>query len=200
MSFTTGNIIELKFAQELFDQEVLNILHYRVDQGGDPDLFEQHLNEYAEALIAVFQPAQALVLSYVSQTWLDLTDGIGYQQSLFTENGTYSAGDNSPSFVAVGLRKAVDSRITRPGSLRIAGITDGMQSGNNLDVNYLPMLDDIGDFLRDRWESDDVAAEDQMWLKMVVVGRTEGEIDLSKINTVLSVANPRVTSQTTRRA
>lgn len=104
--------------------------------------------------------------------------------------------DPAPVFVALGLKKGVSTKLTRPGSVRFPGImeadiTGGVWSNTNVSNAFISVVE----------SNFTVTLPDKDWDAVpVVVGRNAaGEYDLLRINTITSVGNPRVTTQNSRK-
>jgi hypothetical protein len=178
---------------------VLNKLFYKVVLKAASLIIEEALDALAQYLIDAFITLQPDDVAHVEQVFLDETDGLGYYVSSYSPTGSVTTATACPSFTAYGMTKKVESRITRPGGIRVVGVTEESVVGNSLTAGAILALLTLGSVLSVPIAVEDLSGEDFV-VSPVVVGRLpDGSLDLTKINPVTQVVSPRLTSQVSRR-
>ena len=132
MGWAVDDVITVKLHQFYLSQEVVNKLTYNiVDFGVSADI-DTLLDILETALIDFFLPLQVTTLLHYSQRIDNLTDTVSFAQKISGFYGT-ALGESVASFVAAAFKKNVGSKVTRPGSMRMAGISENAMDGNDWD-------------------------------------------------------------------
>lgn len=134
----------------------------------------------------------------------NLTNGLEFAEYVDPTVGGQS-GQSMPSFVAIKVRLNRNTKLTRNGAKRIAGIPEA-RVADNLQSLAANSISNIEAFYGGSVFFNDVAnPPDQYTMGTVIVGRTlnaQGvyELDLTRVNDVSSAAvDPFVTTQNTRK-
>ena len=108
-----------------------------------------------------------------------------------------TASDPLPAFMAMGFKKDIQSRITRPGSTRIPGLVETNITNGQWNITQDTI--DWGEALRAFVWSNGGGYTNAV--NMVVVGSApDGDYDLNRINTVSAFRPIRVTTQNSRKS
>lgn len=108
-----------------------------------------------------------------------------------------SAGDPLPPFVAMGFKKDISSRVTRPGSTRIPGLTETDMSDGEWDIE--PVVQAWAEGARCFTWSNGGGYTGQACL--VVIGTApDGDYDLNRVNPVTAFRAVRATTQNSRKS
>lgn len=199
MPWNVGDIIQMICFQEINAQTVINTLYYRVANIDAGDVSDDNLNELAKTIVDFIADTQVDSLLHVEQIFNNLTDGLSQHVSAYTTTGIGVDPEYLPPFNAVGLKKNVASRITRPGSIRIAGIAESSVSQGVLTVAAKAAYTVLGVNIQDAITSVSLDGSIVTY-DPVVVGRNPlGQFDLARINDITTIASPRITTQNSRK-
>ena len=199
MPWVVDDIIAVELKQEYLEQGLVNILFYKIIDIVGTAITNALLELLAEALVDFLTPAQNADLEHVEQVINNLTDGVSQHLAVYSTPGESAAVLPAASFFAAGLKKAVSSRITRPGSIRIAGLVEGSFEANNLSTGFLGILDGVAIDLAATVIINDQAGTVATF-NPVIVGRfVDGSFDIGRINDITSVGLPRLTTQNSRK-
>ena len=106
------------------------MLHYIIEVfGADADI-ETLLDSLETNIVDLLINMQSESLTYVELRIDNLTDTITFDVRSLSQIGA-NASESEPSYVAGGFRKFVSTKITRPGSMRVAGIPETDVINNN---------------------------------------------------------------------
>lgn len=199
MAWVLNDIVLGEFKQEYLEQSILNTLFWEIVAVVGPYLIEIALAELADIIKDALTSMQNDSLVHIEQNWLNITNGIDVELSTSGGVGLIPTVDPAPSYLCVGMKKAVPSRLTRPGSIRVAGMNDSFSDGNQLTVGMEDTSLLVGAIL----EADQVVAAGPgatLTFSPRVVGRTAiGGFDLARVNPILGIGVPRLTTQTSRK-
>lgn len=199
MPYNAGDIVKIELHQLYEEQGLINSLFYKIAEIVAGAVVQKVWDDLIASIISVLRTIQSGSLDHTEQVIYNLTDGVSIDNVNDTRSGLDIVGQNSPSFVSIGLKKVVDTRVTRPGAIRIAGIKQDNYNGNILEASFLADCNTVGDFLGDTQTIDD-GAGNIVTFEPVVIGRTlTGAYDLTKINPVFTFALPRITTQNSRK-
>lgn len=199
MPWQQDDVISIQFNQTLYQQDLLNKLFWRIVNVVGQIIMEEMLVFLIDEFIDIMIPAQIDSLAHTDQKVLNETDGVSFM--LFDELGVGSIADDgeAPSYMATGMTKAIETRITRPGGIRLAGVPSSGVQDNELTPAMTLLYQPIADWLEVEHTYVD-SGGGQLTLEPVVVGRApDGSLDLTRVNKVTSVGNIRLTSQVSRR-
>ena len=199
MGFQTDDIAFFNVCFEQFNIEMCITLSYRLDfSAGTSDIVtvEDLLDSFQSRVIDAMMPElhDSLVLKEVKLD--NLTDRNVFGNRLYNLSGGAS-GDPLPPFMALTLSKAVNSRITRPGSIRVPGmsetsITNGVWTNGQLSGRLAVA------FRTDLVEQS--GAPFPFSATPVIVGRNpDGSFDLTRINEVVDFGSPKISTQNSRK-
>lgn len=148
------DILELTLHQVLFDTiPCTNVIHYRVANVGVMDE-SGLLSAFAADVSPVMRGLQSSDLAHVKYTVLNLSDDLGYADTVWQPPLLGAvAGSDGPPFVTFAFRKNRNTRRTRSGQMRVAGVVEGASEDGILsgafedDVNALATA--LGQLLQD---------------------------------------------------
>ena len=140
MAITEGNILEIAVKQASFSQTIMNVFNYEVtgtftgiSAGAVGNAWWQAVKASYRGIIA---SPYANYFQEVSVRVIDTPTGdYGvYSVPSGEKDGTrsYAGTDYQPTFLAVGARLTVDTRVTRPGQKRFGGLMEGDVSNSVL--------------------------------------------------------------------
>lgn len=199
MAWALNDIVRMTFRQTYLEQEILNTLFYKI--ATDPTIadMDEVLEDVTGQIVVDLVDAQNDGLEHFEQITDDISNGIDFSVSVNLATGQQVSTSPSNSFMAYGLKKSVATKITRPGSIRIAGVRDEGVTDNDLNAAQITVLNTLGDLLEDDRVGADQGLND-VTFEPVVVGRLpDGSFDLTKINPIVQVHLPRLTSQVSRK-
>lgn len=198
MGYSLDDIIQVDYYQDYLEQGVLNSLFYKIVTIAAGAVTEALLNAFCDLVINWIKDLQSSDLTHVGQTVYNLSDGLTVSNFTTVVAGTVTTSDNMASYVAVGMKKSVSSRITRPGSIRITGIKESSVVGNFLTTGAASAFDSVGALLGAPINV--VNGGNDVTFQPVVVGRNaDGSFNLAKINYIVDIGLPRLTSQNSRK-
>jgi hypothetical protein len=166
----------------------------------DPELAHSYGNLFVTDVIGALS-TEATLTNVEAE---NLTDGLSFGQWAFNDSGI-ATGDPMPSYVAIGIKLARSSKLTRNGYKRIPGVPEVRCLGN---VLTLPPTekDNLEYFFGGVHQFDDITSPGDFFdLDPVIVGRTlngEGkyELDLTRVNPITSAqVQTNVTTQNSRK-
>jgi len=204
MAPNVGDIVQITDVQTYLGQTVLNVYFYELtamESAVDyADIAEAFDNVVRQELL----PAQVDGLVHTNILVKNLTNGVDIWDQVDAVAGANTAGDDTPSFTALGFRLVRSTALTRHGSKRIAGVPENAISGNTETYGGTTIAD-IEAALGAPIERSGTVDHDVTAIPVIVGRIPEGDpgaggLDLSKINPVASAQFIRVTTQTTRRA
>ena len=129
MTFEPGDIVSVKLFQRYLDQEIMNVLTFLVVDFGVSVDSDDIFDAIETVLIDEFRKVQHTTLNYWKVRLDNLTDLITFIEKGVDISGLI-AGSALPSYVAGGFTKIVSSKLTRPGSMRLGGISEGDVDSN----------------------------------------------------------------------
>lgn len=150
MAIGPDSIIQCRFFQEYLGQEVLNVQYYYLIA---METLADDLSDYCEPMFNLWRdalsPGQSNLL-YYRRCELYEVNGLDYgiYASPTNQTGT-QVGEPLPSFTSVSMQQVRQTRATRHGWKRFAGITENQVVGNTLTSPGLLTWQDIADGLFD---------------------------------------------------
>ena len=192
-----GDFVEFTVQYTMQNIEMANTFYYIYE--ATPTLItapvEDCINEFQAEVVGAYMDflSNDLVAKEIRLNNLTNTQEFGIKAINLPGS---SSGDPLPTFVALGLKKSVSTRLTRPGSIRFAGIAEADIAGgvwtNTAKSNGLAAV------VAKDWIVD--SGVDSGLFKPIIVGRnTDGSFNTSVFNNVTSVGQPRVTTQNSRK-
>jgi len=198
MPYQLDDVIQIDFYQEYLAQSVINSLFYKITQIIAGAITDAVIDSICGAIVAWLKDLQSSNLSHIGQTVYNLTDGITTNNFVNTAIGAATTGDDLAAFIAVGMKKSVLTRITRPGAIRIAGIKESSVVGNLLTAGAVTAFETVGNLLGNNVNGSD--SGNTVVFTPVVVGRNiDGSFNLAKVNVLADVGLPRLTTQNSRK-
>lgn len=200
MAWNQGDIVSVTFNQQMYEQDMLNKVFWRIVSVVGTVIIEEILDFLLQEFVNSITATQIDALAHTTQTVLNETDGISFVLAQITDPGHIADDGTAASFNAAGLTKVVGTRLTRPGGIRIAGVPASGIQDNDLTSAMIVLYGVFATWLEDSHTYID-SGGGEMTFEPVVVGRTPlGAIDLARVNPVTGVGNIRLTSQVSRRA
>jgi hypothetical protein len=199
MAWDVDDIISIELRQDYLEQGLVNILFYKIIDIVGTAITNALLDLLVEAITDFITPSQNADLEHIEQIVNNLSDGVSQYLATYNVPGELPANDVVASFFAAGLKKSVSTRITRPGSIRIAGLREAGIEANSLAAAYLAIVDltavDLGSTVIINDQAGTVAT-----FNPVVVGRNpDGSFDVARINDITSFGLARLTTQNSRK-
>lgn len=199
MAWVEDDIISVRLDQTSQGEDALNKLFYRIVSIVAETIIREVLLALVEQLTGQMAILQTVQWAHVSQQVLNETNGLDFEDYGELEVGVLSDASPVPTYVSVGMTKTVANRLTRPGGIRIGGVVSTAFEGNDLTAAFVDAYKDLGETLASEQVFSD-SGVGSITLQPVVVGRNvDGSLDLLRINDVVDVDKPRITSQVSRR-
>lgn len=205
MAIVGGDTLRITLHQLWYNQQVLNVFHYRVDQGfvgpySGIDAAREWWNEVKVNWRAWTLDTTNFLLNKVVCEELggDLTIG-EYQIPTAEQRGLRSfTGDLAPTFVAAGVKWIVANRQTRPGSSRFAPLSEAdIAPDGSLGGGAQAALTTLAGMLDGQL---DIGAADALGLVPIVYGAPENHSGVAVRNDIVgSVVKTVYTSQVSRK-
>lgn len=203
MALTVSSILQYKHFQEFRGQEVLNIQYYRVLTLEGPTTT---LSGFAEPLfdryVENLAPFQSTGLTHTKGELYEV-NGIDFDTFVPTVPPTGAlAGDTLPPFNAVSIQQVRQTRATRHGWKRIAGITEAQQDDGILLPGVVTGLQTAAEEL---WSLNPFVEDPNnsarvMGLQSIIWGGNDVGFPLGRYSGIAGfVVNPEITSQNTRK-
>lgn len=193
------DVIRIRDEQTLDSERILNIFYYVIAVFTAGVTLLDLLNEFNDVVTAATIPLQATGLNHGLLHADNLTNGLDEEELVIDSDGTDSAGEVLNTFTAAGFTMVGETKLTRNGSKRIAGISEGRVNGNlyiagvGEDTTY---ADALAEVLQITGTPSGIADA-----YPVIVRRDEfGDLVLADWNTVVTAfVKTNITSQTSRK-
>lgn len=204
MAVSVGDVLQITDTQVFLGESMLNVYFYEVMVATDVPDYSTVRIAFEDLIIEGMIPFQSAFCEHVRVTIKNLTNGLDIAEFPVEFDGAVS-GEASQSFVSLSCRLVRSTALTRHGSKRIGGLSEGLLNGNGLATGAIESIQPFVDKLALPIEVDSEVFG-QFEARPVIVGRflqgesNAGELDLSKINPVASAQFIRLTTQATRRA
>lgn len=209
MSLAVGDIVKITDFQVSIDQDAENVYFYRIDAIPTPAsglTVDEEVCGAFNADVRIFMlPFQSDQCSHRVTRMDNVTNGVDFATVSSTVFGLLS-GDPEPSFVAANFVLRRSTLITRNGSKRVAGLSEGSVNGNN----WVGSSGDLAAYATALAAPlmDNTLPTPVPFATPVIVGRkivgtgSHGAIyglDLTKINPIASAAFTAVSTQRSRK-
>lgn len=200
MAWDNGDVFSIDLKQSYLGSDMINKIFYRIVSQVGPIIIEELLNAIAVILVDAFTQLQVDQLNHTEQVFQNVSNNVDFHISTYTKAGDVLSVDVAPSFMAVGFRKNVTTRLTRPGQMRLSGLNEDISVGNNINPAALPALGLLGVAL-----STDINVVDSgggsMLVEPVVIGKIPGtsDYDLARVQRPSSFAPISITTQNSRK-
>ena len=189
MATNVGDILRCTHFHDYLGQECLNVFFYQVGVNGNPALLpfsftDEYAADYETRVMAVMTDDVTLTRIL----WENLTNELDFSDVPQNRQGA-STGDPAPSALALSVKLIRDSKITRNGSKRFVGLSEGLTNGNQVVLSQ-GITDNIEGFCgTNLFYADYDGQGNDIELRQVIIGRTLSagnvyELDLSKVNQV----------------
>lgn len=193
------DVVRIRDEQVLDGERILNIFYYVIAVFTAGVTLLDLLAEFRDVVTAAQLPLQHVDLNHTLLHVDNLSNGLDEEELVLDSDGTDSAGEALNTFTAAGFSMICETKLTRNGSKRIAGISEGRVQGNTYiagvgeDTAY---ADALAEVLQLTGTPSGIADA-----YPVVVGRDEfGQLVLANWNTVVAGAvKTNITSQTSRK-
>ena len=199
MPFLTGDIMKAEVKQEYYEQSMLNTLFWRIVEVTAGVIAQSILDALSKFVVDQMAIMQSNNLQHVEQVYDNLTDQVSQLVTTYSITGQAGTTESLASFYAIGMKKVVASRITRPGSIRISGVLETSVDGNSLTAGAVITADAIGVQLAAVTIIDDGAGNIAVFQPVVVGRGLLGVFDLTRINDISAITFPRPTTQNSRK-
>lgn len=199
MPWLVDDVLLIEIRQDYLEQSMTNTLFYKIIDIVGTAITSALIELFVQAIVDFLKEAQIQEVDHVEQITSNLTDGLSQQITTYATTGTLAIAMPTASFLAVGMKKAVGSRITRPGSIRISGFNEGSIAGNDIEPAYVSILEAVGDTLAATVIINDQAGSVATFNPVVVGRNVDGSFDVARINDILDVGLPRLTTQNSRK-
>lgn len=206
MALVNSDIIRFTVNQTIGATVVRNVDYRRYDDTGmGGNTYAEIALAYANAWTAnVLQLSQAIPVVFVELVLDNVTNGLDFFTLPVVSSGV-EIGELLPNFVAIPIKQNRETKLTRNGSKRIAGLVESRVNGNILALTGAQILG-----LEDMFGTPVLVlappAVNAAELAPVIVGRTlnpvtgQYELDLGRISNVTSaLVGGFVTSQVSRK-
>lgn len=155
MAATQGDLIRITDFQSYLGQQVLNVFYYRiVPVGGIADSgYLEMLEWFADDVITPVSMFQSDYLRHTNVTLENLTNGVDIRDLTTDIYGDITTADTTvtPSYVSLGFIMQRESRVTRNGYKRFAGVPEISVSGNTYVNPGGTVIADIEEALAKDW-------------------------------------------------
>lgn len=200
MAWNLDDTVEIKLFQDYLNEVVINVLHYVITNKVGNPVIATIMNSLASTLVNIFIPVQNSSLTHLEQSFENLTNGLDYYVADNQATGSVSDTNRLASFYSCGMKKNGFTRITRPGSVRVAGMVEENFVGNTIAAGFVTTMNTFGNNLAlVRVVSD--GAGGSLTFTPIILGRTVfGTPDLSRRNIIEDVITPRITTQNSRKS
>lgn len=148
-SLAQGNIIRVLDKQTYLGEQVLNVYFYRVVPAGTITIWDPIVDYFVDEVVPAVCGIQHAALTHTELFFENLTNGLDILSvPLTTGNvGLVSSGDASPPFVSYGFQLLRESRATRHGYKRIAGVPEVNISSGEVVSGAMPYVNAVADVL-----------------------------------------------------
>lgn len=204
MAISVSSVLQFKFFQRYLDQQVLNVQYYRV-LALSPGVTT--LNGFAEPIALLWQESlagfQSSALTYLRGELFEV-NGILFNQYNFPAGTTGEAtgSDNMPPYVCYAIRQNRQTRLTRNGQKRIAGVLEGAQSNGQI-TNAQALALELATqtiFNGNMEITDSFGSGLGMTLEPIIWGGNDPAYPTGKFNSIVSLSVSRyLTTQNTRK-
>ena len=199
MAWDLGDIISVQFKQTYLGQQMVNKLFYEIYQKDALVNVENCFDTLATDIATSIATVQASSAQHYEQLFLDETNQVDIYVSSNIISGSATGVGLLPSMYAVNGKKNVATRLTRPGSIRIGGLYEDTVEQNGIPTSWLTVLDAVGFDLANPQAINDGGGL-IMGFQPVVVGRLpNGAVDVTRFQSITSVANWKPSTQNSRK-
>lgn len=197
------SILQWKFFQSMDSQEILNVQYYRVE---DFQPTGSSLTGFARALFNLWytnwDSVQSSRLTYVRGELYEV-NGLAFDIYIpdVAPTGTRT-GDSLPVQDALSIQQVRQSRATRHGWKRMAGMAEIFQANGVVDAGILTAAQEAATatFNSPIILTDDADPTHTMQLEGIIWGGNDPAFPLGRYSRILETrVNPRITTQNTRK-
>lgn len=135
MGVQTGDLLQVVMFQELLDQTVLNVFHYRFDASPAPITFwyDDFAQWFEGEIVDTVRQEQVIGLYHNRIEVSNLSNGVDLHVHPVGKFGALNRplSGFAPSYVSLGFILRRSTRVTRNGYKRISGLAEEYISGND---------------------------------------------------------------------
>lgn len=146
MAVGTGDLLQIITNQLYLDQDLMNVYYYRYSSTPtlDNTIYSELADDFQSIIVDGARPLQNDTLEYISIEIKNLSNGVDVFTKPLGIFGLVAAPLAAclPSFMALNWQLVRDSLVTRNGSKRLAGLSDGQAEGNT----FVGNISDADDF------------------------------------------------------
>lgn len=199
MTLEHENIVQIVDEQELSGERILNIFYYIVSVFTAGVTLLELLLEFKDIVLVPMRAIQHVDLEHISLHANNLSNGLDEDDLVLGLNGVDSAGEALNTFTAAAFTLIVDSKLTRNGSKRIGGISEGRVTGN-VYTGGAGLDEDLSDAMSEVLQVTGTPSG-ELDAYPIVVGRDIfGGLVLANWNSIVaSSVKTNITSQTSRK-
>lgn len=146
MPTQTDELFELRLRADLLGASVINLFHYRRNPAQAEVILSELAAGFKLAVVDVMITAQNIALEHIDLRVRQFGEATEFVLDLTGVDGT-RPGSATNSFTALGytlLRNTID---IRNGSKRIGGVSENDVGGNELDMDFISIAQDVADAL-----------------------------------------------------
>lgn len=191
--------------QSSMGQKVVNVYFYQAQSDVDTPNAEDVLDAYLGQVLDVIRAAQHVGAVHELLTVTNLFDPSDAANEAMSLAGTlFTTGEPSPNFNAFGIKLIGDNAAVRPGSKRLAGVSEaGTTSGVVASGGQTDALNDVCDILATTLVHGIIPTFVPVIVKRLLVGGgyvlPDALVDAVLSHIIDAVFSPNVTSQTSRK-
>lgn len=200
MAWDIGDIISIQLKQTALGQEMANKLFFEIVTKDVGAIESECLSDVAEDLVNDMTLIQTPGVTHYEQVFLNESNGIDVFVHNYNTPGTASGANPAPSFLAIGYKKNVATRVTRPGSMRVGGVFEEAIEANAIAASWQTVVNNVGVFMGAVQDGVDSGTNHMTFQPVVVQRLPSGAVNPSVYQDVTSIANAKPTTQNSRKA
>lgn len=193
------DIVQVIDEQELNGERILNIFYYIVSVFTAGVTLLELLLEFRDIVVVPMRAIQHVDLEHIKLHANNLTNGLDEEDLVMGLAGTDSAGEALNTFTAAAFTLIVGSKLTRNGSKRIAGISEGRVTGN-IYTGGAGLDEDLSDAMSEVLQVSGTPSGELDAYPAVIGRDLLGELILANWNGIVTCSvKTNITSQTSRK-
>lgn len=204
MPIGVSSIIQYKHFQRLIGQDVLNVQYYIITA---METIADDLSDYVQPMFNLWtntlRPHQSTGLSHVRGELYEV-NGLDFGvYAPATPVAGQETGAALPTFTAVKVQQVRETRATRHGWKRFAGLTEAQVSGNAIDPTWMDEWINVGQVLFNgltTLDSAEFPTTRSITFQPIIWGGNDPAFPLGRYSAISSVVvSSQVTSQVSRK-
>lgn len=198
MAVSVGDVLRITACQTLFGNEVCNVLYYLVGIWTGNVTLDDVIDEFIDTVVSGIRPRQHPDLAWTEFKVEDITNGLDFAiRSDNIPGANSTTTEAAPAFVAFSITKNRTTKLTRSGSARIAGVSEGDMVGNDSTLTAAEKAQ-LEDALTATLTGG--VTPDEFSLDPVIVGTLpSGAPDLSRVQPFSTASFRGISTQTSRK-